>query len=102
MEIALRFQFRARSVPRKRESKDHAPGVADRSRKEGWDAVKAVEQGVFCALGKGDVDFEAIAARLRAHGYRGWIVVEQDVLPGMGSPGESARRNRDFLAGIGL
>ena len=30
------------------------------------------------------------------------VVVEQDVLPGMGQPRESARRNREFLKGIGL
>jgi inosose dehydratase len=29
-------------------------------------------------------------------------VVEQDVLPGMGRPKESARRNREYLTGIGL
>jgi inosose dehydratase len=35
-------------------------------------------------------------------GYNGWIVVEQDVLPGMGSPAESAARNRTFLRELGL
>src|SRR3989454_11834830 len=73
--------------------KDHDPKVATRSRREGWNAVKAVENGVFCELGKGDVDFKGIAAELGRRGDRGWIVVEQDVLPGMGSPKESARRN---------
>jgi inosose dehydratase len=29
-------------------------------------------------------------------------VVEQDVLPGMGSPKASARRNREFLRSAGL
>jgi inosose dehydratase len=29
-------------------------------------------------------------------------VVEQDVLPGMGEPRESAQRNRDYLRSIGL
>jgi inosose dehydratase len=29
-------------------------------------------------------------------------VVEQDVLPGMGSPKESARRNREYLRHLGL
>jgi inosose dehydratase len=29
-------------------------------------------------------------------------VVEQDVLPGMGAPKESAQRNRDYLRSIGL
>jgi len=35
-------------------------------------------------------------------GYNGWGVVEQDVLPGMGTPLESARRNRQYLKSIGL
>ena len=33
---------------------------------------------------------------------RGWVVVEQDVLPGMGAPKESAARNRAYLRTIGL
>jgi inosose dehydratase len=82
--------------------KDHDPEVASRSRREGWSAVKAIERGVFCELGKGDVDFKAILGELGRRGYGGWIVVEQDVIPGMGSPKESARRNRDYLKGIGL
>ena len=58
--------------------------------------------GVFCELGKGEIDFTAVKAELEQQGYDGWIVVEQDVLPGMGNPKESARRNREFLANIGL
>ena len=41
-------------------------------------------------------------AALRAIDYEGWIVVEQDVLPGMGNPRESARRNREYLRSIGV
>jgi inosose dehydratase len=82
--------------------KDHQPQVAARSRSEGWDGVQSVGHGVFCELGKGDVDFAAIKRELEATGYQGWIVVEQDVLPGMGSPKDSAGRNREYLRGIGL
>ena len=32
----------------------------------------------------------------------GWAVVEQDVLPGMGMPRESARRNREYLRSLGV
>ena len=39
---------------------------------------------------------------LRAHRYDRWIVVEQDVLPSMGTPAASAQRNRRFLKGLGL
>jgi inosose dehydratase len=30
------------------------------------------------------------------------VLVEQDVLPGMGNPKDSAQRNRDYLKSIGL
>ena len=82
--------------------KDCHPAVAKRSRAEKWDYFTSVRNGIFCELGKGDVDFPQIKAELEKFGYDGWIVVEQDVLPGMGEPKESARRNRDYLAGIGL
>ena len=39
---------------------------------------------------------------LKDIGYDGWIVVEQDVMPGMGTPKESAQRNRDYIRSIGL
>ena len=82
--------------------KDCSPEVAARSRREGWDYFASVRGGVFCELGKGEVDFPSVTAELRRSGYGGWIVVEQDVLPGMGTPLESARRNREYLASIGL
>lgn len=82
--------------------KDHEPNVAARSRQEGWDGVRSVAEGVFCELGRGDVDFPAVLTKLKSLNYEGWIVVEQDVLPGMGSPKESARRNREYLHTIGL
>jgi inosose dehydratase len=88
--------------------KDCHPEVAERSRREGWDYFASVRHGIFCELGKGMIDFSAIINELDLLGYGnskdrpGWIVVEQDVLPGMGSPRESARSNRQFLAHIGL
>lgn len=82
--------------------KDHQPKIAMRSRLEGWDYFQSVRQGVFCELGHGDVNFPAIREALLQSGYDGWIVVEQDVLPGMGSPKESAERNRAYLHRIGL
>ncbi|MHB8874600.1 MAG: sugar phosphate isomerase/epimerase family protein, partial [Myxococcaceae bacterium] len=82
--------------------KDCEPAVAARSRKDGLDYFESIKAGVFCELGKGSVDFRAIVGELQATGYGGWIVVEQDVLPGMGTPLESARRNREFLKTLGL
>jgi inosose dehydratase len=82
--------------------KDYHPDVAKNSVKEGWDYFGSVRHGVFCELGKGEIDFPALVNELNRMGYRGWGVVEQDVLPGMGSPRESAQRNREYLRHLGL
>lgn len=82
--------------------KDCEPQVAARSRAEGWDYFESVRNGVFCELGKGGVDFPAVTAWLATRPDIQWGIVEQDVLPGMGAPKESARRNREYLHGIGL
>ncbi|MCI0477269.1 MAG: TIM barrel protein [Anaerolineales bacterium] len=82
--------------------KDHQPQVAAQSRVEEWDGPTSVGHGIFCELGKGDVDFPGVLKALNDIGYAGWIVVEQDVLPGMGTPKESAARNRAYLSSIGL
>lgn len=82
--------------------KDCHPELAAKSRTEGWDYFQSVGSGVFCELGKGAVDFAAIVAELKKQRYSGWIVVEQDVLPGMGNPKVCAQRNRDFIQSLGL
>ncbi len=82
--------------------KDCQPDVADTARREGWDYFDALRQGVFCELGHGCVDFPGVVDWLQDRGYDGWAVVEQDVLPGMGSPKESALRNREYLHSIGV
>jgi inosose dehydratase len=82
--------------------KDCHPGVAAEARHQGWDYFTAVRHGIFCELGRGGVDFPGLTAALTRVGYDGWVVVEQDVLPGMGSPAESARRNREYLGTLGL
>lgn len=82
--------------------KDCDENIAQQSRKNNWDYFKSVREGVFCELGKGAVDFKAIADQLKCMNYNGWIVVEQDVLPGMGNPKECALRNRNFIKTLGL
>lgn len=82
--------------------KDCQPEVAERSRIENWDYFKSVANGVFCELGKGVVDFSAIIKELHSRNYSGWIVVEQDVLPGMGDPKTCALNNRNFIRSLGL
>lgn len=76
--------------------------IADRSRAEQWDAVRSYENGVFSELATAAIDFKPLVEFLKQRDYDGWVVVEQDVLPGMGRPKESAQRNREFLRSIGL
>jgi inosose dehydratase len=82
--------------------KDCHPGIAAKTRNEKWDYIKALKNGLFCELGQGCVNFKGVVEWLEKRNYSGWILVEQDVLPGMGEPKESARRNREYLRSIGL
>ncbi|MBV8375536.1 MAG: TIM barrel protein [Verrucomicrobia bacterium] len=81
--------------------KDYDPGVGKQVAENGWNYFQALRQGVFCELGKGEVDFPSLMKELEKLDYAGWGVVEQDVLPGMGKPKESARRNRDYIRWLG-
>ncbi len=81
--------------------KDCDPAIAAKSREEEWSYFESIEQGVFCDLGKGEVNFQGVKAELEEIDYQGWIVVEQDQLPGKGSPTESALRNREYIRSIG-
>ena len=80
--------------------KDCEPQVAQQARAAQWDYFTALRHGVFCELGKGCVDFPALLRRLAERRYQGYVLVEQDILPGMGTPKESARRNRQYLRSI--
>ena len=82
--------------------KDCDAAIAKKSRMTNLDYFESVREGVFCELGKGTVDFPAIVQELKKQDYHGWIVVEQDVLPGMGNPKVCALRNRDYIKTLGL
>lgn len=82
--------------------KDCHPDIAEQMRTDERDYFEAVKNGVFCELGQGSVDFPYVKEILNQRDYSGWIIVEQDVLPGMGTPLESAQRNREFLKSLGL
>jgi inosose dehydratase len=82
--------------------KDFDPRVGQDAMENNYDYFESVGQGVFCELGLGNVKFETIVSMLIEKGYDGWIVVEQDVLPGMGSPNECAENNRNYIKSLGL
>ena len=72
----------------------------DRSRDEEWDYFTAMRNGLYPELGKGCVDFPAMLRWLGARDYKGYMLVEQDILPGMGTPKESALRSREYLRSV--
>lgn len=82
--------------------KDWDRSIFHNIEKNNWDYFESVGNGIFCELGRGSIDFQAVKNELKNQKYSDWIVVEQDILPGMGSPKASAQRNRDFLRSIGL
>jgi len=44
------------------------------------------QERAFCDLGDGDVPVAEILTRLKAMDYSGWLVVEQDIMPGPDDP----------------
>jgi inosose dehydratase len=82
--------------------KDCDAAVAAAAREQQLGYLAAVRKQLFCELGGGVCDFEGVAGALRNTDYNGWIVVEQDVFPGYGSPKLSAQKSRDYLRRLGL
>jgi inosose dehydratase len=82
--------------------KDCEPSIAAIARREHLDYYAVVRRGVFCELGRGGVDFPRLLQALHDDRYEGWAVVEQDVLPALGTPLASATRNRAYLQSLGL
>ena len=82
--------------------KDFDPSKVALADENDWGYQQLIARGMFSELGTGVVDFPAVKQALDEIEYNGWIVVEQDMLIGMGSPLESNTRNRDYLKSIGL
>jgi len=82
--------------------KDFSPEIAKVSATLKGDYFDAVKRGVFCELGKGIVNFKEIVKLLKEKKFKGWIVVEQDILPGMGNPKKCALINRQYIKSLGI
>jgi inosose dehydratase len=82
--------------------KDYDQAIDKQAAGNNYNYFESVEAGIFCQLGKGNVDFQSIVNLLVENGYEGWVVVEQEVLPGMGSPKSCAIKNREYIRKLGL
>jgi inosose dehydratase len=82
--------------------KDVDAGMAARVAAGELPFSEAVRAGVFRPVGDGDVDVRAIVERVRAAGYDGWYVFEQDVMledepPVGGGPRADVARSVAYL-----
>jgi inosose dehydratase len=83
--------------------KDIDPVVKARAIANRTGFYEACGQGIFCNLGKGDVNFPAVRQVLLDAGFDGWCTVEQDCDPTLDvSPVDDAAANRAYLSSIGF
>jgi len=82
--------------------KDCHDAIAEQARGEGWDYFAAVRKGVFYGLGDGDIDLAAVLGESRKRNYSDWLVVEDELPPGMGESLVIARRDRAYMRSLGI
>jgi inosose dehydratase len=85
--------------------KDVDSGLADRVRAGKVGYQDAVRAGMYRPLSAGDVDLAGVLAGLRAAGYDGWYVLEQDTVltaepPAGAGPVADVRASLDYLRGV--
>jgi inosose dehydratase len=66
--------------------KDARQDVIDRIVAGSMPVESIWQERAFCDLGDGDVPVAEILGRLKAMDYSGWLVVEQDIMPGPDDP----------------
>lgn len=66
-------------------------------RANGLDFWQAIEREVFCPLGAGVVDLGEVGAALARVGYEGFATIEQDRVPGTGSPTADLERSVEVM-----
>jgi inosose dehydratase len=78
--------------------KDVDPAVLSRSQQNGLGFLGALRSYIFCPLGRGCVDLKRFIEALRAVGFSGWMVVEEDTSPT--PPLLAAQINRCYLRNV--
>lgn len=73
--------------------KDIRPEVLAAVDAEQLDFWTAIARGIFCPIGDGLVDIPAVLGALADIGYEGFATIEQDRVPGRGTPLDDVRRS---------
>lgn len=85
--------------------KDASAAIVTEVVADGGPVEEIWRRRAFCELGAGDVRIGEILDELRALGYAGWVVVEQDIMPGPEDPDRAHEHqvaNRALLRTHGL
>ncbi|CUX65221.1 putative sugar phosphate isomerase/epimerase IoIE [Agrobacterium tumefaciens str. Kerr 14] len=83
--------------------KDIDPAVHARALQDDIPFLTAVEQNIFCPMGKGVVDWPALAVALAKTGYSNPATVEQDIDPTLSlNPLEDAKASLKYLQSVGF
>jgi len=86
--------------------KDARTEILDGIAAEGAPLEAIWRRRAFCRLGDGDIEVERVLDELKAIGYTGWLVVEQDCMPDLAWPLELAAAdqvaNRAYLKGLDI
>lgn len=77
--------------------KDIRPDVVKDVRENNRSFLDAVIAGAFTVPGDGCIDFQAVADKLNAMNYNGWIVVEAEQDPAKAPPYEYSKRGYEHI-----
>ncbi|MEV0378849.1 TIM barrel protein [Nonomuraea sp. NPDC050643] len=85
--------------------KDGDTKILEQALSDGVDLRELMGRGGFAQLGEGELDLPGVVATLDEIGYEGWIVIEQDTLPGRRTVAQNVAdqaANRRKLKDLGL
>jgi len=80
--------------------KDVRAAVLPIARNRNWSFLDAVLAGAFTVPGDGAIDFAGVIARLKRHGYCGWLVVEAEQDPVVAPSFEYAQKGYRTLRAL--
>jgi len=81
--------------------KDIRADILDRVDSEALTFWQAIAEGIFCPVGEGVVDIADVLAALDDAGYDGFATIEQDRVPGTGTPLDDVRKSVAVIENAG-
>ncbi len=94
MALLKRYATRVRYL----HLKDVDPEVLGQAKARSWGFDEALKRYIFAPLGRGMVPLRESILQLKAAGFEGWVVIEQDTTPT--DPTKTARENRLWLQSL--